>query len=289
MNLEGGAAVAVPRAYSRRCRTVISLCFVATVVLGLYVFSKKEISVAFSVPAIKVTKFSIDDLEFIHIPKTGGTSMEKFGLKIGKKWGMHKFWGNIYQYALPCAPWHIPPHFFLKNPYAGKQVFCIFRDPWKRILSEFRYQKSHTAQYPWIDKYECTKKSLNDWIFDNLEPMTRWNARIVNLEPFYPTEATERFKDHCHLLSQYEFIFDSNGVRSCHYVLRLENLFEDFQKLKNIFHFDGNLEHDNKSNKCTNLKIDDMNEISKNLIKNYYEEDLKIMNNEEFPWFLTPQ
>ena len=86
-------------------------------------------------------------LQFIHIPKTGGTTLEDVANAHGVGWGANKFEWNRDgarqpKTALgtpdtwqPCSPWHVPPAFFRARGESGtinggrQQTFCVVRDP----------------------------------------------------------------------------------------------------------------------------------------------------------------
>ena len=113
-------------------------------------------------------KIKNTNLTFIHIPKTGGTSIEDIGNKYNYSWGRYneKFnnilTGNVYR-GVPivhCSPWHIPPYLTYNfnftsivgqsindddddndSLYANKETFCIVRNPYTRVISEWNYLK----------------------------------------------------------------------------------------------------------------------------------------------------
>lgn len=113
-------------------------------------------------------------LDFIHIPKTGGSAVVHAGIRgLGALWGtgLWMWCGNVkgweehitfslyqklkqthgvsYAEMPPLHPtkdrvWHIPPQ-FLANGGKGNTrgpntaTFCVIRDPLKRLLSQYRF------------------------------------------------------------------------------------------------------------------------------------------------------
>lgn len=88
-------------------------------------------------------------LQFIHIPKTGGTSIEFAYKKYG--WGrLHK-----YDHKYLIWPWHDEK--LLQEVFVNDICFCIIRVPLDRLLSEYRFRK-----YP-DDPDIMNKVLLNEW------------------------------------------------------------------------------------------------------------------------------
>ena len=96
------------------------------------------------------------NLEFVHITKTGGTTIERVGCENGFKWGsMHYFpyfdcegpdvssWEMRKQDYANISPWHTPPKILEKlvddkeNPFKGSDLFTIVRNPYTRFVSEY--------------------------------------------------------------------------------------------------------------------------------------------------------
>jgi hypothetical protein len=92
---------------------------------------------------------SLNDLRFIHIPKTGGTSIEDAAHKIGIKWGRYdkRLNGNGR-----CS-WHTPQKI-------DEKLFCVIRNPYDRLISQFYHENE-------IKDYTITK--LNTWISRQLK------------------------------------------------------------------------------------------------------------------------
>lgn len=140
---------------------------------------------------------------YIHVPKTGGTSVEDL---------LRSYGGSLSMYApsrgaLPCAPQHF--HGKLLETIFGSQseaegyrhdfdfVFMTVRHPISRLLSEYRYQRSITvrlkknpiAQALTFDlwcRYVLLRSSRNPFYSDNhLRPQADfavWSPAIYRLE-----------------------------------------------------------------------------------------------------------
>ena len=101
-------------------------------------------------------------LDFIHIPKNAGSTIEEIGFRYGHEWGMYKFerharpfdaaslarepWRifreTLPRIKLPCNRYHVPPAAFAHYgdfPYAGRETFCIVRHPFSKVVSQIQY------------------------------------------------------------------------------------------------------------------------------------------------------
>lgn len=121
---------------------------------------------------------------FIHIPKTGGTSIEDTLAAIGIYAGRQAFKNNVVPpyltVSVPCSKWHRPPKSFVKGS------FCVLRDPYVRLVSEYNYERknrkfgfSHTG---------CTCAEFDDWI-----------------RRMYTEVRSNTWTRDCHFLSQTEY------------------------------------------------------------------------------------
>eukprot|EP00927_Polykrikos_kofoidii_P037700 TRINITY_DN3190_c0_g1_i5.p1 TRINITY_DN3190_c0_g1~~TRINITY_DN3190_c0_g1_i5.p1 ORF type:complete len:348 (+),score=38.57 TRINITY_DN3190_c0_g1_i5:136-1044(+) len=211
-------------------------------------------------------------LNFIHIPKNAGSSIEDVSLTIRSgnsgvhAWGYrnknlpclhhHKNWCSIHDRQERTIGgafvWHLPPSWdsLLLATYKQCTTFCVVRDPLAKLKSEWTY-------FGGCDKEE----SFNDWVVKSLEQ--------VRHDPFFNSG---------HFLPQAEYVWGgvitSNGERSkrmryCDRVLRLENLTEEFTELMDEFHLPVSLVHHNPSKHCNAT----VTESTQKLIRDTYATD----------------
>jgi len=178
---------------------------------------------------------------FIHIPKTGGSSIEVAGAKNGLAWSVCLWQPKIWAANVPCpkqtrllraergnnygdaSPWHLPPSYFKSidlTPYESPHpttIFTVVRNPYDRAVSEFNYQNLK-------DKYINEAAIMNQIL-------------TVRLEQFQ--KATKGSKDYfmydCHFIPQTDYLYGMKGQKLNVRVLRFETLKEDFAKLVKDF------------------------------------------------------
>lgn len=195
-------------------------------------------------------------LEYIHIPKTAGTSVEDFGNKYNILWGRFNINYTLYKNA-PVELWH-NPYFIYKN-----NNFTIVRNPYDRIISEYYYIHKKTN------------------IFNN---------KIYQIQLFknYLNRIIEEYKDNIyiydgHILPQSYYVYDEKGNKRIEYVIKMEDdmtkqldtLFKKYNLNMNINEFP----ESNKTNKIFNKY--DLEQETLDKIYNFYIDDFKNFNYEK--------
>jgi len=165
-------------------------------------------------------------LQFLHVTKSGGSSIELYGRRIGLRWG--RFFKGLSGPLLPphtgrikSEPHHIPPKFFSQNPYEGFDVFVVMRDPSDRAISEFRcpwkgFKAPARSAEARARRKAATKEDLNSWLLAR-------ERRGAMAAPF----------SNGHLIPYSEYLLDDRGELTVpkDRILRFENLNEDFRQL----------------------------------------------------------
>jgi hypothetical protein len=161
-----------------------------------------------------------DELAFLHIPKTGGTSLSN---AYGRLFIDHAHMRTIR--GPGCSSyWHVPPRRFGNNPYAGKKVFCVVRDPVEKAFSEYKMRFNAHLNVPNI------VGKVNDWLRAGVLS-TGGGGSIDGSGPWIKGGLD------CHMVPQYIYVWDDKGQRTCDYIIRFENntLLHDYNQLLSTF------------------------------------------------------
>lgn len=185
-------------------------------------------------------------LEFVHITKTGGTSIEEWGEANGIFWGFKKrdyFERQPLKFRIHGMPWHFPRQCFINDPYRNNETFTCVRNPYTRIISE----------------YYCPFTGSNTRNTDTQREFNIWIRRLI-------------VSGHDHGLPQHLYL-------PVDYIIKFENLQNDFTKLiKNFYpELDTTLHKSNVSER-KKYDIDNLDEDTIKLINKYYENDFKVFN-----------
>ena len=137
---------------------------------------------------------------FVHIPKCAGTSIENAGKKLGYHWGRFAHFQDKFDTSTfgQSPKWHTPQK-YLPIYYKNTLRFCVVRNPYTRILSDYKYFMKH---YPQLIRtkskthYNCSNQDFNDFL------------------SYFLTQYSNNKKLHIggHLLPQSLFAFDSSFV-----------------------------------------------------------------------------
>jgi len=202
------------------------------------------------------------NLEFIHIPKNAGSTIEDAGFRYGYSWGRYKFthceassltqlstesWRmyceNAPRLKLPCNRWHIPPAayaFYEALPYKGKETFCVVRHPYAKVISEILYGAimHPTSTAPCVGC--CDAPALNERVKIMSAMLNQtlgqpWEGRLFYDGTWSPPSGTSSHDD-CHWIPQTHYTngpeYVQNGLApKCDHVLRFENLEADWDEL----------------------------------------------------------
>ena len=197
------------------------------------------------------------ELKFIHITKTGGTSIENLGRKFNINWGRFDLDVTENYATLKNIPfWHKPLYLFSKYPYLNNDVFLIVRNPYERIISEFH------CNYFGYNGCKCRKVKIN-----NKDEFNNFIREKILTESLIKTSNGHWLPQHIYLRNL------KNKVN----ILKYENLKEDFENLMLKYKLDLVLNlHDNKSKK--NFNINDLDIITISMINKIYHKDFVVFN-----------
>ena len=190
-------------------------------------------------------------LSFVHIPKNAGTSVENVGQNHGIRWGKNEMETSDSDYTYRCPPWHDPMEIEQHYSSLGEtKTFCIVRNPYDRIRSEYEYRtrKTPTKRYA-VD--------LNNFVQTKIEKYHTQHSNILD----------------CHIIPQIYY------TPFCDHILRYENLETDFSNLMQNYNYpDITLDqHKNRSTQSS-ITIHDLDSKSVQIINNHFREDFETFN-----------
>lgn len=216
-------------------------------------------------------------IEFVHIPKNAGTSVERAGAVAGINWGVKSaaFRGDR---RMPdgsfCSTYHTPPELIEGlNPYSGAETFCITRHPFDRAVSEY----SHLLSHAWGRKYferdnnglydfpECSVAGLNHYVQKTLLKYRKGMKYI----------------DDCHHVPQVAYIWGSSGATLCANVIRTEDLPEAFNRLMRSRGYPVQLSEDKENSAdgaCPDLSVGSLTLANRKLLLEIYADDFRLLN-----------
>ena len=184
------------------------------------------------------------NLFYIHIPKTGGTSIEQAAYDYGVRWGRWRY--GVY---------HEPSHVFTKMEWIMEHtLFTTVRNPYSKLVSHFYCP--HRIKAEPLPKME-TKEEFNTAFYEVLS----------KYEHPYP---------------QYYFVYDEEGNKVISHVIKLEDGLEtQFNKLMKEYNCPIRMSPNYKINTKVDVDgevkfgVDDLSPENISYINTRYEKDFE--------------
>ena len=183
-----------------------------------------------------------DKCIFVHIPKVAGQSIEQFFLeRAGLNWHSRAPFllkKNKKPTLGPPRLAHLTAQEYVELGYISDEKFSQYfsfsfvRNPWDRVVSEYKYRK-----YPF---------SFNDFLFKK-----------------FPTPSDDNYEHgldaYRHVLPQADFLFDAAGEQLVDFIGRFERLKDDFHYVsEKVTGLKAALPHKNKSDTSIAKKLSNM-------------------------------
>ena len=199
-------------------------------------------------------ELNLKKLKFIHITKTGGTSIEAIGKENNIRWGrFHKEYKKYHK-----------PFLFKSNQLKSKyDWFTVVRNPYDRVISEF-YCKYGTKIKE--NKYKLSKSKFNKILQSRIKRVLKKNKKKWNY----------KLGDKYHYFEQYKYIDFNNKI----HILKFENLEEEFNNLMKKYSLNITLsKHKNKNKK--KYTIESLQPDTIKLINRVYHKDFELFGYEK--------
>ena len=190
---------------------------------------------------------------FIHIPKTGGTSIEDvITSHIRKK----KNPSNLYGVRNGKALQHLTA-LEIKNRidnYDNFLKFVVVRNPYDRLISEY---------------YWCQVKGVGKRSGQSFDNFLKYTSNIVKSGKFDKNIYTD------HFIPQYKFVYDENSNKIVDKIFYFENFEEVLKFSAKICESHSKSTHRLKNKNKNKIKL---NEDQKSIIYETYKKDFELFN-----------
>lgn len=190
---------------------------------------------------------SKESLAFINIHKNAGTSICSWLLENSEEIIDCKLNLSLSQ---------------MRKEYDFDKSFAVVRNPWDRAFSSYCYQKLHS------DEPEIKKILLENKIY----PIPDFEYCIKNFENF--SKILKQIDNTWNNIFTNQVEWIKGGVD---FVLKFENLDEDFKIIQNIFNCDKPLKKLNSSFRSRNYR-NYYNNTTKDIISELFQEDIKFFD-----------
>lgn len=221
------------------------------------------------------------DLQFMHIPKTGGTTIEdvlfkKYNISVGKRYSE---WQSVP--GCGCNRWHCPLSEKRKQSayHRNNHFFTVIRDPFARYLSAYTFCLNggvyHQCWHHVLDAIGFTANVTDKLWFCETRHFNHITALL--LKGLLNGTIYRHFRD-CHFMPQHFYVY-LNGTKMVRHVLRFESfaadvlrLFKSFNDTQSVTEVDLNGTK-RWPHKICSLSMRDINETNRHLLKTYYHAD----------------
>lgn len=197
---------------------------------------------------------------FIHIPKTGGTSVETFFMPSIKDRIKNVYGSSPLQ---PDNQAHLKfYHLQIQYPHLNFDEyfkFAVVRNPWDRVVSNFFHTKRKQ------------RKDLRKFLGFGMSKDFTFNEFVEKIQHLK--------KQHPHYDEQWSFLIDKQEKFNMDYIARMENLENDFMKIcKKLKIADSKIPHVNKAKRGSYVKY--YNDETKQIVAEKYARDIEYFNYE---------
>lgn len=205
--------------------------------------------------SLYIENFQTKPLNFIHITKNAGTTIEDIAKEKGILWGRFndEYCKHVNTTKNISDPWHNYFPNLNKSIRSKYDWFLVVRNPYDRVLSEFKYHVKINGNK------EFTIKTFNEFIQNKIKEVNNPNTNLS--------------KYGGHFAPQYKYLTNEDTI----HILKFENLNQEFNDLMKQYNIDLKLDekHNVSNHKFT---INDFNESTKNLIQEVYKKDFELFN-----------
>jgi hypothetical protein len=234
---------------------------------------------------------STRSLSFLHIPKTGGSTIENTNPQI--PWGKCLFIGRTLPpgITLNACPWqfhphplqlmyfdipdwHLPAHFFpfaKANPYYASELFAVIRmPPLDRAIS----------QYFWF----CAELRRANDRMTLRKYCSRTRNREASVQKYFqdrlhPTTLRTYLMDHAHWIPQYDYIVGPLQVRYVNHVLQLQdNIQQDYSALGRAYQLNLTWPDTRANAQAHNKKLPSVSQTLQVQLEDHFQSDWLLVN-----------